>query len=284
MKSNKNNGKRAFTLIELLVVIAIIALLLAIILPSLKAVKAQAQKAVCMSNLAQWGVLFTLYTEDNDDFFFTGYYTYTDPNGITRHSAESDIWPYTMQSYYESPSLKFCPSATQFKNRTYSSRSAWGDESDAIFSGSYGLNGWVCNPPEDIPNIEGHDTKNHWRIMYPKSNRSKIPLMADAYWFTGLPENSDLPAENEGEMGNYGLSRDYTNQQAESDWGIQPDNQMRRFCVDRHNKQLNVLFLDNSILTISPKTLWRLQWHRTYDTAAPLPAWPEWMEQFKEPD
>lgn len=284
MKNHKDNRSRAFTLIELLVVIAIIALLLSIMLPSLRAVKEQAQKAVCMSKLSQWGVLFTLYTEDNEDFFFTGYYAYTDPNGVNQHSSESDLWPYAMLDYYESPKLKFCPSATQSRNRSYPSRSIWGDDPDAIFSGSYGLNGWVCNPPEDVPEIEGHDTRNNWRTIYPKSNRSKIPLMADADWFTGLPEDNDLPADNEDDMGNYGLSREHDDKPAETDWDMQPDNQMRRFCVDRHRKQLNVLFLDSSILTISPKTLWRLQWHRTYDINAPLPAWPEWMNQFKEPD
>ncbi|MBL7214183.1 MAG: type II secretion system protein [Phycisphaerae bacterium] len=269
MKTNKNS---AFTLIELLVVIAIIALLMSIILPALSATKDQARKTVCMTNLTQWGMLFALYAEDNDDFFFAGYYNYTDANGAILQNSDFDMWPYAMQPYYEDGKLKFCPSATRARNGGRSfSRSAWGENPDDVFSGSYGLNGWVCNPPKEILENAGHDTRNNWRTMYPGSNRSRIPLMADALWFTGLPEDDDLPSENNDSL-------------SDNDWTTQTNNNMRRFCTDRHRKKLNVLFLDGSIETLSPKSLWRLKWHRTFDTRAPLPEWPEWMSQFKEPD
>ncbi len=281
-----NKKQPAFTLIELLVVIAIIALLMSIILPSLRAVKEQATKAVCVSNLAQWGVLFTLYAEDNDDFFFAGYYSYTDPEGTSHQSSQSDLWPYAMEPYYENPTLKFCPAARHYARRSYDGRTAWRDKSAGTFSGSYGLNGWVCNPPQAVSEIAGRDTANHWRTMYPKSNRSQIPLMADAHWFTGLPEADDLPPETEEGTEVFELPREMEiEQEPDNDgWDISTDNQMRRFVVNRHRNQLNVLFLDNSVSAVSPKALWQLKWHRSYDTSAPLPEWPEWMSQFKEPE
>ncbi|HUV67816.1 MAG TPA: prepilin-type N-terminal cleavage/methylation domain-containing protein, partial [Sedimentisphaerales bacterium] len=65
--------RKAFTLIELLVVIAIIALLLAILLPSLNRVKKQAKVVLCQSNLTQWGVLWSMYADDHDGYFSSGY-------------------------------------------------------------------------------------------------------------------------------------------------------------------------------------------------------------------
>ena len=65
----KNKG---FTLIELLVVIAIIALLMSIMMPALGRVRKQARATACLANLKQWGLMFSLYCQDNDGYFFTG--------------------------------------------------------------------------------------------------------------------------------------------------------------------------------------------------------------------
>lgn len=72
--------KKAFTLIELLVVIAIIALLLAVILPSLKIAKQQAQGTICLSNLRGLSMAWHAYTEQNDEKLVPGNVPNTNPS------------------------------------------------------------------------------------------------------------------------------------------------------------------------------------------------------------
>ena len=60
---------RGFTLIEVLVVVAVIALLLAILIPSLKAARAQARMAVCGSNIRQLAFANIGYATENKGYF-----------------------------------------------------------------------------------------------------------------------------------------------------------------------------------------------------------------------
>lgn len=59
--------RRGFTLIEVLVVVAIIALLIAIILPSMSAVRRSAKRTVCRNNLKQIGTALQAYMKSNKD-------------------------------------------------------------------------------------------------------------------------------------------------------------------------------------------------------------------------
>ena len=59
-------GRRGFTLIELLVVIAVIAILMAILMPALQRAREQGKRAVCLSNVKQFGLSWVMYADDND--------------------------------------------------------------------------------------------------------------------------------------------------------------------------------------------------------------------------
>ena len=112
---------RAFTLIEMLVVIAIISLLAALLFPVFMSARADARRAVCLSNMHQISTAVTMYAQDYDDLYPYG----ADPSD--QHSYPS-IWPpayqsivmsmpqldYVLTSYIKNPNVWHCPSDSGF--------------------------------------------------------------------------------------------------------------------------------------------------------------------------
>jgi len=102
--------------------------------------------------------------------------------------------------------------------------------------------------------------------VYTHKGLNDVPVMADGAWRAdGQPFQSDEPPTYEGEP-RTGMARD----------------EMRIFCIDRHDGFVNVLFMDWTTRRVGLKGLWRLKWHQGFDTNAPPPIWPEWMKDFKE--
>ena len=66
---NKKARITTFTLIELLVVIAIIAILASLFLPALQKARETAKQISCKSNLKQIALCFSLYCNDNNDYW-----------------------------------------------------------------------------------------------------------------------------------------------------------------------------------------------------------------------
>ncbi len=260
-------NKNGFTLIELLVVIAVIALLLSILVPVLGKAKNQARTVMCQSRLRQWGMIFTIYTDDHDGYFFEGWYEGCDGNGVWSFV----VWPWRE----ENPKLSYCPMAK--KTDDDGARmpfAAWGT-ADSQFYGSYGINSWVLNPPDEIESTEGHLTRNNWRRAS-VSGGGMIPLLLDSQWVDGWPEAMDEPLESE--------------DQGWRDAGDATVNNIRRFSVNRHDENVNTLFMDASVRKTGLKELWKLKWHRSYNTSGPWTSsggvqhddWPEWMANFKD--
>jgi prepilin-type N-terminal cleavage/methylation domain-containing protein/prepilin-type processing-associated H-X9-DG protein len=265
--------KSGFTLIELLVVIAIIALLMSILMPALQRVKLQAKTISCRARLRQWNLFFSMYTEDNDGKFEEGV-----GDGHTHH------WMNALRPYYKNdPQIRCCPTAMKpiidesgNQAPVFNVFSAWGrfwgegyDEAGEY--GSYGINGWVEDPPpSEVTVYEGFETVNNWRTPNVKQ-AAYVPLFMDALRFNIFPRHIDSPPPTQ-------------------DQAWESTQHMRRICIDRHDAGINMAFLDFSVRKVGLKELWTLRWHRAYDTAGAWTMaggvqsadWPEWMQRFKD--
>ena len=247
--------QRGFTLIELLVVIGIIALLLAILMPALQKVRKQSKSVVCLSNLRQWGLVLNFYADDHNGYFMAGQ---------TPHFE----WMEPAEPYYKTGEMRYCPMVSERKEV---GRASWGDTfmlwESGRFTGSYGINEFLFNPPPGQETQWGASTTMNWRTKNVKRS-SFIPAFADCLWVGGAPHHVDNPPEFEGE------------------WSYSFGDNMKRFCLNRHNEAVNVAMLDWSVRHVRLKGLWKMNWNREYDETGPwtmaggaLPQdWPEWMQ------
>lgn len=259
--------RRAFTLIELLVVIAIIALLLSILMPALRKVKSQTQAVVCMSNLKQWGVVFGLYLQDNKNNF---------PLVTMRTDDVYDVWVEPLRPYYKGggEDMRVCPTAT--KSEQEGARGwfvAWDKtwvnpliNPEKDFRCSYGINNWVYNSPDEF--WWEVETKYCWRRGDVKG-ANRIPLFMDCYRWGGTPKDTDTPCEIPPQ----------TNK--ESDDASNFFGGMNRFCLDRHNGSINMVFVDLSAGKMPLKEMWKLKWSTHFNTNNDQTKegayWPPWI-------
>jgi prepilin-type N-terminal cleavage/methylation domain-containing protein/prepilin-type processing-associated H-X9-DG protein len=230
-----------FTVLELLVVVAIIVLMLSIVVPSLHGVRNQAEAVVCQSNLNQWRLAWTMYLSDSDRRFpeYLGF-----------------RWMDRMEPYYaDDQDLLYCPTTTKTLSEGAEVRYSVIEDEQGNPCGSYALNEWIYDS-------EHRDAENYWRHTRHKG-LNKIPVMGDAAWRSdGQPYDTDEPPPYDG---------------APRSGAGRGGNEMRLFCIDRHTGTTNTLFMDWSVKRVPLKQLWRLKWHRGFDTDADPPVWPKWM-------
>jgi len=248
---------KGFTLIELLVVISIIALLVSILMPALAKAREAARQVVCVAHLHDWGIVFLLYTNDNDDCFYEGWGT---------GGGWSVTWTNAMRAYYENiDELRCCASATKVRwnaagdiTNHFDQYSAWGifepgqgdfgDDYEGVEGdyGSYGVNDWASNPPD-------WDDDRLWRRATMRG-ATNVPLVADCYWDDGYPDDTDYPPSEW--SGGY-------------DGWLQTSLPagMNRFCIDRHRGKIDAVFVDGSARAVGLKELWTLKWHKKFNTA-----------------
>ena len=269
--------RRAFTLIELLVVIAIIAILLAVLMPALSRVRKQARKTACMVNLQSWAKIWKMYCDDNNGLFLTAHYSGVSDPGTGRW------WFLPISKMYPvEPKIRLCPEATKPAGTGTSSvanlsTQAWTSTSAGVtYIGSYGVNGWMCNPTaSDISSgsIWGRSPVSaQWKTPDMKG-AAYVPIMLGAWFVDFWPREGDNPPESNVGHGDT-VNKD----------------EMNRVCVNRHDGFLNAVFCDYSVRSVGVKQLWTLKWSKSFNTqgiwtkagGCDPASWPAWMRGFKE--
>jgi len=280
--------RRGFTLIELLVVIAIIALLMSILMPALGRVRKQARLTACLAQLKQWGLMFSLYCQDNDGYFFSGEVqgghgnVTTTIDGVTKswNLGSGGFWRLVMAPYSKNMEMWCCPQAVKPPPSGTIPLNGWTNVAWTVDGtvGSYGLNGWILNckaskQAGNRTNVWGRpDNGRHWGA--PSSQYgNEVPVFTGSWWVDSWPLDIDNPPATEG-----------------GPQDIVGANEMIRVCVDRHNGFVGSAFCDWTVRKVGLKELWTLKWHRTYNTrgawtkagGADGADWPLWMSRFKD--
>jgi len=256
------------------------ALCIALLIATLAAVgpggRRRAKESVCRANLRIWGEITDAHAQDNDGRLWD-----------TMPGTPCYWWVRYMDEPYKDWKTNrfwFCPTATvpiidENGNTGYPSRSsifnAWGiwhttGVGPNGISGSYAINGYVLEPSNPSTKYEGGvSTSSGWHTPYVQG-ADRVPLYVDALRFDLWP----LP----------------TNGPAVDQYGAWTGNNMARCCINRHDGAVNMAFLDFSARKVGLKELWKLKWHRDFDTDGPwTPAggvqpqdWPQWIREFKD--
>jgi prepilin-type processing-associated H-X9-DG protein/prepilin-type N-terminal cleavage/methylation domain-containing protein len=254
-------GRGAFTLVELLVVIGIIALLIALLLPALSGARRQARTVACLSNLRQLSAAFQVYLNENKGRSIQYAYQ-TGPlemeDVLIRDRPKGGQSPIVFCAETTEEPLKvrgngdehyYYPGGT-FRPWGYPDTRNFCENPTSPFRGSsYAMNGWMLHVgPGMRPFMP--DSRRSEYFQLPAKQADRIPLFADGTYFLGFPRDTDPPPMS--------LSPHRPRD---------PHHHVVLgfvFCIPRHGRAINVVFLDGHARTVPLAELWKLKWNTVW--------------------
>jgi prepilin-type N-terminal cleavage/methylation domain-containing protein/prepilin-type processing-associated H-X9-DG protein len=244
MQTGTRRRELGFTLIELLVVIAIIAILAAILVPAVQKALDRGREALCQSNLHQLSVGYNTYSAARQGKTIP----YNDGgllwiSGLREDGAEVD-------------SIRLCPAGSLQTDNNWGSATRawwWNGPNGSREYGSYALNGWFYDPKAPGGGGHGFCPSNPIEGFFGtiEEGNMNTPMFGDAKWIDGWPVERDRPPT------------DYSGEGAGT---FECFSYMMRWCIDRHDFAVNLVFADAHVEKVPLQMLWAQQWNKVYKT------------------
>ncbi|XAL98016.1 prepilin-type N-terminal cleavage/methylation domain-containing protein [Phycisphaeraceae bacterium D3-23] len=261
----------AFTLIELLVVISIIALLIAILLPALGAARRSARSMQCMSQQKHMGTGWHIQAAENKGQAFSA-----------SQGTQGVNWSMFLVNDFLNDEIDAmnCPRVTGSPVKTDNTGSAetgafdrpWvlgsvamnqayanlGGFNDNIFyHGTYSYNNWLEGPKSSYINGRPHEAPKALSSIEDDVPTSEVPIFADGIWSAigWVQETNTIPADRQ----NPNPVRNATG------------NAISHVAVDRHDGNVNMVYMDGSGSPVDLDELLEQHWHRQWDQSLVSP-------------
>jgi prepilin-type processing-associated H-X9-DG protein len=140
-----------------------------------------------------------------------------------------------------------------------------GNPANPLYHGGYAMNGWIyCILPSnnasyrDVhymppPRIDPAQTTNY--MISPSTGRPDVPAFMDGIWIDAWPM---YDAKDPTNSDNSNPTIQYDINKGQDDIG------MGRVCIARHNKSINIVFLDGHAENVTLDKLWTFQWSKKF--------------------
>lgn len=220
-----------------------------------------------------------MYTGENDGKF---------PYNVSGSNYTRGEWINFLRSEWETEGdIVKCPTAPKYKD--FNQGNPHGSYTTTYLMGtttgsniqeecSYGMNTWAYSKKSNLPG----DDNDFWKTINSARSGNTVPMFMDSMWRGGSP---GYLGEGDGDM-SLPVAASETN-----DWTAKTyRGGIRQFAMPRHGAGAkggtNVLFFDLSARHVQIKGMWKLKWHKSFDTRGYTMvtgnAWPEWMNKYVE--